>query len=96
MIEINFKKPEIEDKELITSFFKRYPSRNCERTFANTYLWSRKYPVTFAIVEDTLVFKSENEEQLSFAFPAGEDENVKKVIEILKQYCEERGHTFSK
>ena len=95
MLEINFKKPEIEDKELITSFFKKYTSRNCERTFANTYLWSRKYPVTFAIVENTLVFKSESEDQMSFAFPAGEDEDVKRVIEMLKQYCEERGHAFS-
>ena len=89
MLEINFKKPEIEDKELITSLFKKYTSRNCERTFANTYLWSRKYPVTFAIVENTLVFKSESEDQMSFAFPAGEDEDVKRVIEILKQYQQE-------
>lgn len=95
MIEINFNRPELKDKELISSYFEKYTSRSCERTFVNSFLWSRRYPVTFAIVENTLVFKSEDEEHLSFAFPAGEDEDIKKVLPVLKQYCEERGYPFS-
>ena len=95
MIEINFSRPELKDKELISSYFRIYTSRSCERTFVNSFLWSRRYPVTFAIVENTLVFKSEDEEHLSFAFPAGEDEDIKKVLPVLKQYCEERGYPFS-
>ena len=77
MVEIHFKRPELKDKELISSFFEKFTSRSCERTFVNTFLWSRRYPVTFAIVENTLVFKSEDEEHLSFAFPAGEEEDVR-------------------
>ena len=61
----------------------------------NNYLWSRRYPVTFAVVENTLVFKSEDEKHLSFAFPAGEDDDIKKALEVLKQYSEERGYPFS-
>lgn len=95
MLEIAFRRIEINDKELISSYFDKYPSRSCERTFVNTFLWSRRYPVTFAIVENTLVFKSEDEEHLSFAFPAGEDEDIKKALVVLKQYCEERGYPFS-
>ena len=91
MIEINFRKKELEDKELISGYFKKYPSRSCERTFANSYLWRRFYPVTFAIVEDTLVFKSEREDGLAFAFPAGEPDNVKKAIDVLDEYSKERG-----
>lgn len=94
MIEWNFKRAELEDKEIISDYLTRYPSRSCERTFVNVYLWSRKYPVTWAIVEQTLVFKSEDQEHLAFAFPAGEDEDIKRTLEILKQYSEERGKPF--
>ena len=33
MIEIGFKKIELEDKDLITHYFKHHTSRSCERTF---------------------------------------------------------------
>ena len=95
MTEITFRRTELEDKELMTSYFRKYESRSCERTFVNNYLWSRRYPVTFAVVENTLVFKSEDEEHLSFAFPAGEDEDIKRALEVLKQYSEKRGYPFS-
>lgn len=39
MITIDFRRPTLEDKELLTSYFRKYPSRSCERTFV-------KYPVT--------------------------------------------------
>ena len=66
-----FKRPELEDKELIDYYFAQAPSRSCERTFANVYLWSRQYPVKWAIVQNALVFKSEDENHVSFAYPAG-------------------------
>lgn len=93
MIEINFKRAELEDKEVISHYFKHHTSRSCERTFVNVYLWSRHYKVQFAIVEDTLVFKSEDD-GLAFAFPAGEPENVKKALEVLMEYSKEQGYPF--
>ena len=45
MIELNFKRAELEDKELISHYFKHHTSRSCERTFVNVYLWSRHYKV---------------------------------------------------
>ncbi len=45
-----FKRPELEDKELIDYYFAQAPSRSCERTFANVYLWSRQYKVKYAIL----------------------------------------------
>lgn len=94
MEEILFKRAQLEDKEIITRYFTNHTSRSCERTFANVFLWSRKYPVTWAIVEQTLVFKSEDEEHLAFAFPAGEPENVKKALEVLMQYSAQRNVPF--
>ena len=77
MEEFNFKRAELEDKEIISDYFRRYPSRSCERTFVNVFLWSRKYPVKWAVIDRTLVFESEDEEHLSFAFPTGEQEDIK-------------------
>ncbi|MCF2682148.1 DUF2156 domain-containing protein [Faecalicatena contorta] len=94
MEEILFKRAQLEDKEIITHYFENHTSRSCERTFANVFLWSRKYPVTWAIVEQALVFKSEDEDHLAFAFPAGEPENVKKALEVLMEYSAQRNVQF--
>lgn len=93
-MEIEFKKIELTDKELISHFFAHHTSRSCERTFTNVYLWARFYDVTFAVVEDSLVFKNESEEGCSFAYPAGEPEHVKRAVDVLTEYSRERDVPF--
>ncbi len=96
MTEIDFKKAGLEDRDLINHYFSHHTSRSCERTFANVYLWARFYNTVFAVVEDTLVFRSSDDEgRYSFAFPAGEPANIKKAIDRLTAYCEERGMPFT-
>lgn len=95
MIEIEFKRAELEDKEVINHYFAHHTSRSCERTFANVYLWSRHYPVTWAIIEDALVFKSQDETHLSWAYPAGEADAVKRALSVMEAYSEEQGYEFS-
>lgn len=87
MDKIQFKRPELEDQEIIHSYFEKSPSRSCERTFANVYLWSRHYKVEYAIIEGALVFK-DNSEKALFAYPAGDDDSVHKAIEWLNQYSD--------
>ena len=94
MLEYDFKRPQLEDKEIITHYFKHHTSRSCERTFVNVFLWARFYNVTYAVIEDTLVFKSEDEGRLAFAYPAGEADCVRKAIDRLDQYSKERGKAF--
>ena len=93
MKDIDFKRPELEDKEIISSYFAKAPSRSCERTFANVYLWSRHYHVKYAIVEDALVFM-DDEFELAYAYPAGEPEAVKQALDRLMNYSKERGYPF--
>lgn len=93
MTEPTFKRPELEDKEIISSYFEKAQSRSCERTFVNVYLWSRHYKVQYAIIEDTLVFRDSGK-NLSFTYPAGEPENVKKALDVLMVYSKERGVPF--
>ena len=68
-------------------------AKSCERTFVNVYLWSRHYKVQYAIIEDTLVFRDSGK-NLSFTYPAGEPENVKKALEFLMEYCKEKDVPF--
>lgn len=93
MEEVNFKRPELEDQALIRSYFDKAPSRSCERTFVDVYLWSRHYKVTFAVIEDALVFRDGGKIP-AFSYPAGEPQNVKRAIEFLRRYMEERKEPF--
>ena len=92
-MEYEFKRPELEDQELISSYFAKAPGRSCERTFVNVYLWSRHYKVKFAVIEDALVFRDEGD-GFAFSYPAGEDEAVKRALEALMEYCRERECPF--
>ena len=94
MLEYDFKRPQLEDKEIITHYFKHHTSRSCERTFDNVFLWARFYNVTYAVIENTLVFKSEGEDGFAFAYPAGEADDVKRALDALYQYSKERGVPF--
>lgn len=87
---IEFKHPELEDKEKIRKFLKTEQNRNCEMTFANIYLWSRTvFPIKYAIVEETICFLSENEDH-AVTFPVGKG-NKKKVIELLQEEWKKQG-----
>lgn len=91
MTQIEFKRPELVDKEIMESYFAKAPSRSCERTFVNAFLWSRHYPVTYAIVEDALVFRSLKGDDLAFAWPAGDLAATKRALEYIFGEFEKQG-----
>ena len=88
---IEFKRPELNDRDLINGYLAKQKSRNCEHTFANTYLWSRFYGMEFAVVNNMLAYKNA---QTSFGFPVGSVENEKKTMDILMDYCREQNVSF--
>lgn len=91
-MEINLKRPELEDRALINQYLSYADTRSCEMTFANTYLWSRHYDIGFAVVEDMLVFGNMAGDT-SFTVPVGPGE-LKKTVDILIAYCEEKEVPF--
>ena len=91
-MEINLKRPELEDRTQINYYLSYADTRSCEMTFANSYLWSRHYDTGFAIVEDMLVF-GYTSGTTSFTVPAGPGD-LKKTIDILMAYCQEKGTPF--
>ncbi|SCP98321.1 DUF2156 domain-containing protein [Anaerobium acetethylicum] len=89
-MDIEFRRPELEDKQLIEQYLHMKKMMGCEMTFGNIYLWSRHYGVTFAVINDMLVFKSSWGKNPSFVYPVGKGD-VKAVIDTLEQYCAELG-----
>lgn len=92
-MEYDFKRPELEDRDLISHYFSQAPGRSCERNFVNVFLWSRHYKVKFAVIEDALVFRDEGD-GYAFSYPAGEPASVKRALEAIMEYCREQGCPF--
>lgn len=91
-MEIVFKKIELEDRELIDSYLKQKEYRSCELIFPNIYLWSRKYPTDFAVVGQTLVFRSFVEGgAVSITLPAGEAAQVHHAMNTMLAWFKEQG-----
>ena len=91
-MEIHWKDIQLEDKQLIKSYYRREQCRSCEFTFANNYLWAPLYGLRYAIVEDTLVFATDYK-QFAVSFPIGK-ENVKEAVLVLLAYFKERNKPF--
>ena len=94
-MEIEFHKIELEDKEKINSYLQKKKYRSCDLVFANIYLWSRKYPTQYAIVEDTLIFCGIAEDGgPSVTFPAGDMEHVPRAMEAVFQWFDKQQARF--
>ena len=91
-MEITWKKIALQDKEEISSYYKKMPVRNCEFTFANNYLWAPFYQIRWGVAEGRLVFLS-GEGDFSVSFPQG-DMPLGPVVEALLAYFKELGKEF--
>ena len=89
---IEFRKPVMEDKALVTGYIKQKKTRSCEDTFGNLLLWARFYNIRIAEVEGMLVSATMGE-KLSFHYPYGGG-NAKKCIEALMEYAKAEGQEF--
>ena len=87
-----FRKPKIEDWELISSYMHRFPGANCAKSVGNVILWSDFYQVEFMIYKDVLLLRSRTEETPYYlAFPIGEDEKVRQVLAEIMAMAKEEG-----
>lgn len=89
---LQWKELQLEDRELIESYYAKVPMRNCEFTFANNFLWKPFYPIFFGIVEENLVFES-GEAGMSVSFPQG-DADLKKTVDALTEWFVQVGRPF--
>ncbi len=90
---LEFRKPTLQDRDLIDSYYRRANSRSCEDTFANIYLWNRLYPVEYALTDGMMVLKS-TQEDFYFRFPKGDPAHLREVLENMMEYAREKGVAF--
>lgn len=89
---VEFRKPRLEDKELLDRFYKGNKYLNCELTFTNALLWSTYYGIEYTIIDDLLVYKTVSDEP-SFVYPIGSGDK-KKALEKIMDYCREKSIPF--
>lgn len=94
-MDISFQKIELEDKERISRYLDKKIYRSCDLVFPNIYLWSRKYPTKYAVVEDTLIFQGVAENGApSITFPAGDHKQVHRALEAMLSWFQEQQAEF--
>ena len=91
-MDIKWKKLGIEDKEIINHYYGMESVRNCEFTFANNLLWAPFYEIRYAVVEDMLVFISD-EAEMSVSCPLGKSD-MKRTVDALMEYFQEKNKPF--
>lgn len=94
MDEWKFERVQLEDQELIKEYFRKYPSRSCDRTFFGVMLWGRHYNLDFAFTGKAILFREKTESGYGFSWPAGPDEEIRQLIPQMEKYCEEQGGEF--
>lgn len=90
MSALDFKKLELEHISLIRPFFLRQNRRICDCTVGSTMMWRNYFDNCFAVVDDTLIFRSRYlDGQYAFTVPIGKD--PERLLELTEEYCRESG-----
>lgn len=92
-MDIAFKRPKLEDQGVIRPYLSTEKYRGCERTFANLYLWARFYGVSWAVIQNMLVFRSEIQGRYSYMYPFGSGDK-RAVLDFLMEDCRLSGRPF--
>ncbi len=90
MSELVFTKLELKHIPLIRSYFMQQVRRMCDCSIGSTLMWRDYFDNCFAVVDDTLLFRSKYlDGQYVFTMPIGR--NVDKALNMIEEYCREQG-----
>lgn len=84
---MNFKKLDIEDRDIFQKFLGQYEFGTYEYSFLTLYFWRKMLNVEYALIDDALIVKKYEEQKGSyFMQPIGyKEESLMKIIEKLRQ-----------
>lgn len=85
---LEFKKPEISDKEWVNKCLAHANSMNCEYTFGNLFIWATAYETEICRYKDFLICKWGKE--TNYSVPLGEGDFTDAVQQII-DYAESQG-----
>lgn len=87
---LEFTKLELKHIPLIRPFFLRQNRRICDCTIGSTLMWRNYFDNCFAIVEDTLIFRSRYlDGEFAFTVPIGKE--PERMLELVEEYCRSQG-----
>ncbi len=88
MSQLNFTKLGFEHIPLVKAYFDQQKRRICDCTIGSTMMWRDYFDNCFAVVEDTIVFRSKYlDGQYVFTVPIGE--NPELLLDLVEEYCRE-------
>ncbi|TLD87550.1 phosphatidylglycerol lysyltransferase domain-containing protein [Helicobacter sp. MIT 05-5294] len=96
---MQWKPIDIEDKESLTHFFASHKILVSDLTFTNLYLWHYARHISWAILNDCLVIKTQYPNENPFIFYPIHKQNdlncKKQTLLQLQEICKAKGLTFS-
>lgn len=92
MSKLEFKKPKLEDKELLDSYLKRYGENSCQHSFVTMYCLESKYGDMYCESDGNLfVLRSKlcTDEKRVYLFPLGDENTLKTAIDTILEDARE-------
>ena len=97
---MDFKKINLEDKNLFDDYFRKYPPNISELTFTNLFCWRHSKKYAYAIIDNHLLISYEERGTKKYLQPVGETPEliIAKVLSIYPKALFERveGHIAEK
>lgn len=90
---INFKRPQMEDRDWINQAFRTSGLRSCEYTFTNLYTWAEAFDETIAMVDGFAVIRV-GAENGCYSWGAGHGDRKQLILDLYED-AKERGCPFS-
>ena len=87
---IQFRAPQLSDREKLDPIFRASGNEGCELTFTNFYLWGRQ---EFALVEGCVVLFSHWDGQSTYVYPIGNGDHKAAISRMLED-AQKRGLPF--
>lgn len=81
---LEFKVPELSDKEWVKKAMLESHNMSCEYCFGNLYVWSHVYKNTIAKYKDLFVARDGNERPM-YLFPCGTGDKKEVISELIKK-----------
>lgn len=90
---LNFKVPELSDKEWVDDCLKHAASMNCDYTFGNCYLWRLAYNTEICKYKNFFICRWGSGDDITYSLPLGEGDFTDAINAMIKN-AEECGHTL--
>lgn len=90
---IDFRPVQLSDKEIITSYQRRYRLEGSDGVFGNNYMWRDAYQIRWSIVEDSLCITANRGERDFFIPPIGapDEASFQNAVRKLNEHSRKEG-----